>query len=1164
MARSLLTGAFLHADDAVEESTDAARLVTEAAQGGRETGRPNAASVPLAAGFDVANSPDSGHLSDSFTSSESALSRLGTSSAVSGRKAAGRKPSYWQCVASIGRQVADALGYAHQQGILHRDVKPSNLLLDLRGTVWVTDFGLAKVAGPGADNLTHTGDILGTLRYMPPEAFEGRSDARSDVYSLGLTLYELLAMRPAFDEKERNKLIKQVTSGEPIPLDRVRREIPRDLVTIVQKAIEKEPSRRYATAEELAADLQRFIDDEPILARRQTELERCVRWARHNPWITALGAILTAVLVLVTIASLIVAGRMAQSAADERLARLQAVEAKKTAESSFAKARKAEMEATAQRNRADHEAEAARQNLYEAQMLRAPLLWRGGHQSLLHLRELLDTWLPQGESLDRRGWEWFYLNSLPYQNQRTLTESGKSPRASTVAWHVASKRLAEGTSDGLIRIWDVDREQTTLILRAPAPGLAYWGGRWLAWSPDGRKLAAGGHNGTVHLWDTGSGRELAVLSGRDSWALPWPSAPTARAWRPGDSAGTISIWDANTGRTIANVVHPGGVGAGAWSPDDQLLATGHFDGTVTISGIQAGDQIVTLRGTFASITDMAWSPDGIRLAAASSYDFSIRIWEVASKRMVLGPLVHSHEAQSVAWEPNGQRLASGSIDETIEIWDATTGRESIALRGNARTITSLAWGPEGVLASGSDDGNVRVWSPIHDQESSVLPGHVGRAHSVSWSPEGRRLASGGDDGKVRIWDPHTRKEVLTLEAHDQGRIHGQFGLIRSLAWSPDGKRLASAGLDGTLKVWEIADGGRIVARFTDGGPVWAVAWSPNGTRLAAGYDDGTIRLVEGLGRIPKVHSFQTRNGRVRTLAWSPHGERLASGAPSGIVSIWDPIGEAELVRMRADQSIVMRVAWSPDGKRLASCGANLLVITWDAATGRKLVTMHDHHSWVDAVAWSPDGTRLASAGLDNSVRISDPQTGRETCVLRGHSGMFHDVSWHLDGARLAAASSDGQIWIWDATRGYERDRTPRALPYIDRAIASGAARGEDLRWFAESYLQLGKPREALALVKDDPSALRTMAPRLVAAYHDIGDQRASDEVVKRYPEAAAAIGDRYAAEKDWDRAIAEYSKVITDRTADGNVLVKRAVAYEATGQRDLAAADWQRAARSTR
>ena len=275
----------------------------------------------------------SGRLSDSFTVSSSSVTLPGVSG--TGRKAAARKQTYWQSVANIGRQVADALEYAHKQGVLHRDVKPSNLLLDMRGTAWVTDFGLAKVAGPGGDNLTHTGDILGTLRYMPPEAFEGKSDARGDVYSLGLTLYELLAMRPAFDEKDRNKLIKQVTTGAPAPLDKVRREVPRDLVTIVQKSIEREPSRRYATAEELATDLQRFLDDEPIQARRQTQVERYVRWARHNPGIATLGGVLTAVLVAATIASLIVAGRMSnlaqketQAAADERTARHDAEEAK--------------------------------------------------------------------------------------------------------------------------------------------------------------------------------------------------------------------------------------------------------------------------------------------------------------------------------------------------------------------------------------------------------------------------------------------------------------------------------------------------------------------------------------------------------------------------------------------------------------------------------------------------------------------------------------------------------------------------------------------------------------------------------------------------------------------------------------------------------------------
>ncbi|MCI0643070.1 MAG: protein kinase [Gemmataceae bacterium] len=327
MARSLMTGAFQKKVDSDNEPGAQAQPNVPATLELPAAGDP-------AQRFALSASSNSSGLSESFTVSSSSIVLPGSSTASS-HKGAGKKQSYWQSVANIGRQVADALEYAHKQGVLHRDVKPSNLLLDLRGTVWVTDFGLAKVAGPGGDNLTHTGDILGTLRYMPPEAFEGKSDARGDVYSLGLTMYELLAMRPAFGEKDRNKLIKHVTSGEPAPLHKVNRETPRDLVTIIHKAIDRDPGRRYATAEDMASDLQRFLDDEPILARRQTQLERYWRWARHNPGIAVLGGVLTAVLVIATLVSLVVAGRMstlahneAQAAADERTARAEAEVAK--------------------------------------------------------------------------------------------------------------------------------------------------------------------------------------------------------------------------------------------------------------------------------------------------------------------------------------------------------------------------------------------------------------------------------------------------------------------------------------------------------------------------------------------------------------------------------------------------------------------------------------------------------------------------------------------------------------------------------------------------------------------------------------------------------------------------------------------------------------------
>jgi formylglycine-generating enzyme required for sulfatase activity len=216
-----------------------------------------------------------------------------------------RASTYWHSVARIGVQVAEALDYAHRQGILHRDIKPSNLLLDARGSVWVTDFGLAKV--DDQQNLTATGDILGTLRYMPPEAFDGKTDARSDVYALGLTLYELLAFRPAFDQSERPKLIKQVTDTEPARLRKLNRQVPRDLETIVHKAIDRDPPRRYATAGEMAGDLQRFVNDEPIRARRLSSVERLIKWGRRNRVVAALTSVAAAALVGVAVVSIVAA-----------------------------------------------------------------------------------------------------------------------------------------------------------------------------------------------------------------------------------------------------------------------------------------------------------------------------------------------------------------------------------------------------------------------------------------------------------------------------------------------------------------------------------------------------------------------------------------------------------------------------------------------------------------------------------------------------------------------------------------------------------------------------------------------------------------------------------------------------------------------------------------
>ena len=222
----------------------------------------------------------------------------------------GRRQPFFRSVAQIGRQAAQGLAYAHARGIVHRDIKPSNLLLDTEGVVWITDFGLAKADD---DGLTASGDILGTLRYMAPERFRGEADARADIYALGLTLYELLTLRPAYDSTDRLRMIEKIKNEEPVRPRLIDPQIPRDLETIVLKAIDKHPDHRYPTAAALAEDLRRFLADEPIKARQISTSERYWRWARRNPAVAVLGGVLTAVLVMFTIGSFLTAVQFAGS-----------------------------------------------------------------------------------------------------------------------------------------------------------------------------------------------------------------------------------------------------------------------------------------------------------------------------------------------------------------------------------------------------------------------------------------------------------------------------------------------------------------------------------------------------------------------------------------------------------------------------------------------------------------------------------------------------------------------------------------------------------------------------------------------------------------------------------------------------------------------------------
>ncbi|HET9255622.1 MAG TPA: AAA family ATPase, partial [Pseudonocardiaceae bacterium] len=446
----------------------------------------------------------------------------------------------------------------------------------------------------------------------------------------------------------------------------------------------------------------------------------------------------------------------------------------------------------------------------------------------------------------------------------------------------------------------------------------------------------------------------------------------------------------------------------AWSPDGRRLATASSDRTVRIWDAGSGAALLVLRGHDDEIYGMAWSPDGRRLATGSD-DRTVRIWDTGSGAVVT--VLHGHEAEvrGLAWSPDG-RLATGSRDQTVRIWDTGSGRVVTVLHGHEAEVRGLAWSPDGRLATGSHDRTARIWDSTYGSELAVLRGHEDAVQAVVCSPDGRRLATGSNDRTVRIWDSARGGELAVLRGHDME--------IWGVAWSPDGRQLATASTDRTARIWDADSGCQLVTLRGHNGWVRGVAWSPDSQLLATASSDRTARIWDTRGN-SELAAFYGHNCWVQSVAWSPDGQRLASASDDGTARIWDSHIGWELAGLHSHNDQVRAVAWSPDGQRLVTASKDRTARIWDTDTGVEIAVLHGHHNDVQAVAWSPDGRRLATASRDRTARIWNTDTGVEIAVLRRHDDEVWGVAWSPDGGWLATGSDDRTARIWNADTGQE-------------------------------------------------------------------------------------------------------------------------------------------------
>ncbi len=418
----------------------------------------------------------------------------------------------------------------------------------------------------------------------------------------------------------------------------------------------------------------------------------------------------------------------------------------------------------------------------------------------------------------------------------------------------------------------------------------------------------------------------------------------------------------------------------------------------------------TLIGHRSEVRSVAWSPDGTRLATGSA-DGTAKSWDSAGGRVLLTLKGHASAVRSVSWSPDGTRLATGSEDGRAKVWDSAGGRELLTLKGHASPVCSVSWSPDGTrLATGSVDDTAKVWDSAGGRDLLTLKGHTRMVWSVAWSPDGMRLATASHDGTAKVWDSAGGRELLTLKGHTSP--------VRSVSWSPDGTRLATGSEDGKAKVWDAVGGRELLTLTGHTDQVRSVSWSPDGARLATASLDGTAKVWDAAGG-PEQFTLKGHTLAVWSVSWSPDGARLATGSEDGTAKVWHAAGGRDLLTLKGHQSMIWSMTWSPDGTRLATGSEDRTARVWDAGDGRELLTLKGHTDQVHSVSWSPDGSRLATASLDGTAKIWDAANGRELRTLKGHTGVLTSVCWSPSGTRLATGSHDGIAKVWDTADGRE-------------------------------------------------------------------------------------------------------------------------------------------------
>lgn len=891
------------------------------------------------------------------------------------------------------RQVAGGLQHAHERGLVHRDIKPSNLLVTGEGQaavghrwglVKLLDMGLALTQReePGEHSaLTRAGELIGTPEFLAPEqaANPHAADIRADLYSLGCTLYFLLAGRPPFDSGNAIQKLFQHRLDEARPVEQLRPDVPTELGAIVRKLLAKRPEDRYPTPNALAEAVRPWVEDarpvaavaEPLTesapvasatepptavpAALATESRKpAARRRRRSLSFTALGA-LVLLLLLCGFASLL-------------------------SRNTSAPPEKSEPETPEARDR----------------------------QALQHLMARAEQ--PQANLGQLR------QELLAFRAQHAGTDIGKQA-ASLVSQFPSPLDALDPRAIPPESRFDGHAGAELVLVQGDSRlrhGLSVHG---VALSPDGKTLVSGGDGRQVCFWDLASGKR----TGSQECSAPVTAvafSPTSPTVAVASSDGIVRLGEVSKPKDWATLRHASPVRAVAFSADGKFLATatngspGKAGGTIRLWDTGSGKELFALEGFHGAALAVAFAPNGALLASAGD-DKVIHLWDVAHHKEVGKLEGHQAHVVALAFSADGQILASGSHDKTFRLWDVAGKKERSGHHDFGHPVVSVAAVPKtGMFLFTSHDSTARLWDGPSDKEVSVFRAHFGGVLAVAVSADGQRAVTGGQDGNLHRWDLNTKQEVKLENAPPP---------FMSLALSGDDQMLATGHFGGRIRLWDLASGkpGFTLDKHQHG--VGALAFAPDGKSLLSGGWDG-LAILWDLSSGKDRFLLQGHTNQVSAVGFALGAPLLATGSHDNTARVWDATTGKDRGLLNGHGQPITAVVLTPDGKNALTGSHDRTLRLWDASTGKERTTPAEFAG--DALAMTADRT-LAAGAAQGGTRVWDV-TGSRLVEARSFPnaglGWVKSLAFSADGRLLVAGGHDGTIVFWSLATGRELRR----------------------------------------------------------------------------------------------------------------------------------------------